>query len=353
MTGEQVLEVFGGWYLASLLLGLLVGLGLGWKFDLQWRDRLYRRLSALTLGVLLPVHVILSGTKSEAFEGNLTLGAFFLGGLVSSLAILLVGWIVTERTGLRTRYAPHYKFIASTFAGGGRSIFILTILASLLSASLAESGHTTADLIAWLAVFDVGYWLFYIVVVYDQLMPRLYSDAGAAGRQKSSPDKPPFNWWTTGALTGSAFIAIVGSSTGWLHEAFASAALDVDRIRLAFACAIIGLSTLALGVKVRRFRLEETVGDMGILTVVRLAGLAVPTALAVALFPGWTLVTLVLGLTFLLSPPSSLIDRMLYWRGAEEREVQHALSLNITWNALLLAVGLGLLAVNLIRTWIT
>lgn len=324
-----------------LIFGTL--LGFFWRLFVKGaaRETFYRQLSALALEVFLPIHVagtLLKIGASSKIEFALV---FIAGGIVCCVAILVVARASYAISARGRSLLPHYPYIASTFAGGGRAVVLLaaaspfvdTLLADLVDPRL----HGRGGMLDALAIFDAGYWAFFTLVVYEFFMRRSYPHGRPDSFDSFSAGRP--------FIVVVVLVFVVEVFQEPIVNAVGMGAIDLARLFLAAVISIFASAAVSLVAK--STPILSSARGIGLILLVRFFALALVAMAAHIIVPSYLALLWLPMAVMLLAPPSSFIPQMLYFRGASEAQRDEAVALNLSWNMALYVFIAGLVAASL------
>jgi hypothetical protein len=318
-------------------------LGFFWRLFVKGaaRETFYRQLSALALEVFLPIHIagtLLKIGASSKIEFALV---FIVGGMVCCIAILAVARVSFAVFAGGRALLPHYPYIASTFAGGGRAVVLLAAASPFVDTMLADLVdprlHGRGGMLDALAIFDAGYWAFFTLVVYEFFMRRSYPNGRADSFDSFSASRPFV------VVVGLVFIVEVFQEP--IVNAVGVGAIDLARLFLAAVISIFASAAVSLVAK-STSALSSARG-IGLILLVRFVALALVALAAYVAMPAYLSLLWLPMAVMLLAPPSSFIPQMLYFRGASEAQRDEAVALNLSWNMALYVFIAGLVAASL------
>jgi hypothetical protein len=310
-------------YAICLLVGAVLGRVVRRFVEPAQADRMYGTVSDFIVLVLLPLHVFLATARAKQLQQEHNLWPLMLWGAAFSAATFVAIYLICRAFKPLQSKSPHLAFIGSTFSGGGRTTLLAALLAPLADrlglAVLLGSRNTLIDA---LAIFDVGYWIFYVLAM-QLAMRQSYPPVAA-------PAQSAFKWLGVGVAMGLAIFGLEWFGAGLVEQAL------THRTLLTNAIVVLAAFTFMLKLDVRADL--GVWGDIAILLAGRIAVLVGLYVLLKQAAPHWLILVLLPAALMALSPPSSLVDKMLHGAGAPESAVQNAIDIGVILNLILLIV---------------
>lgn len=321
-------------YVVALLLGTALGVLIRQSTTAEQRDSLYTSLSAAILLWLLPFHVLTATLRVGGYKA-VSGGLFLMGwGAAFCLGTLLIAMLVT-RLKPGARFRPEMPYIASTFAGGGRAVLLAAAVSPLVDAlGLFPNFGDTGTMIDALAIFDVGYWLFYVLVVSTAIMPMTFRGSPNLGKGLLPP---------IAVLVG----AIAGCAANYLPDGVIDPLLP--SVRWTITSLIVVFAALSFALKFEVAAVGTAKIDILFILVVRLLAFAPLLVLAwLIVSPDSLDMLLLLALMFFCAPPSSLVDKLMLQAGASLQSAQRAIPVSVLWNLPFVLITIALAAGSLL-----
>jgi hypothetical protein len=323
-------------YVVALLVGAFIGRIIRRNTSPTQRDSIYTSVSAAILLWLLPFHVLTATLRAEGYKaisGGLMLMAW---GAVFCLGTLLIAMLLT-RLKAAARFRPEMPFVASTFAGGGRAVLLAAAVSPLVDAlGLFSFFGDTGTMIDALAIFDVGYWVFYVVIVSTAIMPMAFRGSPNIGKDLLPP-------------VAILIAAFVGYVVGYVPDGVLDPYLP--SARWIISSLVVVFAALSFALKFEMSSVNTARVDILFIVVARLLAFAPLLALA------WLIVSpdsfgklALLALMFFVAPPSSFVDKLLLQAGAPLASAQRVIPIGVLWNLPFVAVTIVLAILSLLAT---
>lgn len=311
--------------------------------------------SAIAVAFVLPFHIYLSIVRPGGFDTFENYAKVGLSGIVVCSTIIIVGKLFFDIPRFRERYHPHFMYAAGTFGGGTRAMFFLGITApfiphiTVLDMSVFATDPNLA--INLLAVFDLGYWLFFNSIIATVFMPRSFPNV-AQGETRCKDD-------TLGKILKYApiitFVLAVFGFTGELFGKNLSIASHVDVSWIELSRSYLGnllvfLATIAMILGFERKSVFSATMDVFFILLVRWIPIAVIAVLLFYLNKPLLVLLVVPVFLMAVTPPSSLVASMLHTKGASPEQEKQIHTVVGVWNTffffgtVLLAAVIGVFA---------
>lgn len=323
-------------YLIALCIGALIGLILRSDKNIKERKSLSDKFAFFALTVLLPVHLATAGLRAaslgvdDIFKFNLIWGM-----LTCFFTILILHFLV-----MFTKSGKQYlKYQGSTFAGGGRALILVSIIAPFIANYIhikdINNDEMPSFLIDTFVMFDLGYWFFYCLIIYKYVMPKSYK------KQKISDNKSFLKTreyiQISSVLIG--FIAVY-IPINWLNSI--PLITYLPEIRTGLSALIVSISAVYLTLSAELKFSGSVFSDFGMIMLGRLISFSVILLLINTIYGELpSQITLPL-LVLFIAPPSSFIPMMLQNVGAPEKNRKMAVNLGTTWTLVFLGLILVL-----------
>lgn len=352
----------GSWlYLGSIVVGLFFGFLILLAADSEEKKKaVYKRLETVAIKVLLPVHIFLTVIRSK---GLFNLEDFFLliffGIFYSCLAIILA-YFITQLAFLKNTCHPHLKYATGTFGGGGRAIVLIAALQPFLS---NNSRFSTTDFqgasFDALAIFDLGYWVFFCAIIYGYIMPLSFK---AIGKTRDKQVKDEEDDGDEEQPLNSGHLAVVLAAVAGTMLVFvgpervidaAGGIENVNNLRNLTTAAIVALAAAAFAVRFQAAKFGPSIGFIILIISIRFIAFAGPTYYIANQYEEYFNNFLFIPVfIFLVSPPSSFLQFMLSDVGAKEDVTQQVININASWNILYFGFVVILLITSLVNKFI-
>ncbi len=315
-------------YVFSLTFGVLVGFLLNGILEKESIKLLSSRLMFFALTVLLPIHLSTASLRASLLGVSETLQWNLLWGILTCIATIVVLHLIITITKSNKHYL---KYQGSTFAGGGRALILVGVIAPLLSQYIQIKGINQNENISFLidsfVMFDIGYWFFYCLVIYKYVMPKTYTQSSIA---EDTTFLNTREFIQLGAvLLGIIFMVIPIQYLNSLP--FITYLPDLRKI---LSAVIVGISAIYLTLTIEWKFFGSALSDFGIIILGRVLGFGLITLMIYFIYDEIPFQIALPLIIFLIAPPSSFIPMMLETVGAPEKNRKMAVTLGASWTLL-------------------
>jgi len=342
---------FGSWlYIASIFIGIFFGFCIRNTISKQKgaKKKIYKKFELFAIKILLPIHIFLTIIRSQEYLNFQNFISLALAGIGYSLCALVLAHFITMSGTLKVKCFPHMKYAVSTFGGGGRAVVFIAALQPLLLDNSALNTSSPSGLsFDALAVFDLGYWLFFCLVIYRYIMPSSYEKSTSKSDSKDKED----------LLNIGHKLVVVAAFLGFMiillgKELFIDSVGGIEKIvftRDLITGAIVMLSAAALVLRFESVRIGSSWLYICLIVSIRVGAFILPTLYIYSQYPEFFKLLFIPLVVMVVSPPSSYVHFMLSEVGAKTKAVDQIININASWNILYFVVVLILLLIGLMK----
>lgn len=337
----------GFWlYIGSILVGLFFGL-ISRKANSTeaFKVRLYQQLEFYAVKALLPTHIFLTIIISQ---GLLNLANFFLlilSGIFFSVIAIVFAHFITRLSIFKSECYPHLQYAAGTFGGGGRAIVLIAALQPFIAAnSNLSTSSSKYILIDTLAIFDLGYWLFFCTVIYSFVMPLSFKTKIKHSKENSSP----LNIGHVMVLIASIASFIIVFIGREKFISFLGGIEIVSYARTIVTALIVIFASTAFGLRFEHTKFGSSLFYIILIFLIRFFAFILPLFFIFFAYPEFFKLLIIPVVILLVSPPSSFLQFMLSDRGASEKSTKQILNINASWNIIYFGFVIILVSISLL-----